>query len=302
MANKFLINSLSSKALPLDGNDYTIIENNSCTYHVDMQSIYKDILSNRLSVSVGRTDPKGPNKLSVWFKENNDTFDCLNSIDLQDGMLSTVEFNSTNNVLSLVFNTTKPSNNTISVNLNSLKDIYHNGYGLGLSNVNGEQQFYIEPSAITELTTLSNNVSSISDDISIINDNMHELSNQISSNTMHFGDTSLSNYDNATAILQLSIENQTITYIPDFLGVIGKAYNTLSIQFPPKNNNICRHFILNVDIKTLYQDIPICCYNDISIIKCDPQSPLSIELAGFYQFEFNEYALCCFTVKRNKFN
>jgi len=136
MANKFLIEKLSSISTPLSSTDYAIVEQQSATYKIDMQSLYKDVLSNRLSCAVKRSRRKGsPNILSLLFVDDSGKSHLIgNEVTLQDGMLSAVNFNPDNNHLSLYFNTpTVDLSDTVVVDLNSLKDRYFAGYGLGLA-------------------------------------------------------------------------------------------------------------------------------------------------------------------------
>lgn len=134
MANKFLINSLSSISMPLSGIDVALVERSDVSYKVSMQDIYKDVLSNRLAFKVGRTKRRGcSNELSLLFINDNGTSSLLKSVTLQDGMLSSVEFNSSTNHLSLHFNSSVVSDDVIDIDLDSLEDRYFAGYGLGLS-------------------------------------------------------------------------------------------------------------------------------------------------------------------------
>ena len=135
MANKFLIEKLSSINIPLSSTDYAIVEQQSATYKIDMQSLYKDILSNRLEFKVGRSKRKGsPNVLSLMFNDDSGSQTCLKSVTLQDGMLSAVNFDPISNYLSLYFNTTAVDlSEAVVVDLNSLEDRYFAGYGLELA-------------------------------------------------------------------------------------------------------------------------------------------------------------------------
>lgn len=135
MANKFLIEKLSSISTPLLSADYAIVEQQSATYKIDMQSLYKDVLSNRLEFKVGRNRRKGsPNVLSLMFNDDDGSQTYLKSVTLQDGMLSAVNFDPISNYLSLYFNTpTFDLSDTVVVDLNSLEDRYFAGYGLELS-------------------------------------------------------------------------------------------------------------------------------------------------------------------------
>lgn len=159
MANKFLIENLSSASTPLLSTDFAIVENSSTstTYKIDMQSMYKDVLSNRLKFEVGRKNKKtGANVLSLYFNNDDSSSSYLTSVSLQDGILSTVKFDSETNVLSLYFSFpgAEPSD-LVSVDLNSLKDVYTAGYGLGVSSISQGNEFYVDVSAINELSTLS---------------------------------------------------------------------------------------------------------------------------------------------------
>lgn len=164
MANKFRIQNLPSKNIPLSSNDCTIVENNGSAYHVSYKDIYEDVLKNRLDLSVSRLTHIGsPNVLSVSFKNDDGTKTLLKEITLQDGMLSAIDYNDSTHILSLYFNASAvDESNAITVDLDDLKLIYSAGYGLGLSTsiIDGQQEFYVDTSAIAELTTMSSDIDS----------------------------------------------------------------------------------------------------------------------------------------------
>lgn len=129
MPNKFLIEDLSSIASPLLSSDYAIVESSGITHKIDIQSLYKDVLSNRLALSASRaTDPGGANTLSILFKNDDNSYDTLHAQTLQDGMLSAIKFDPESNVLSLYFNVAiSASQTSVEISLSSLKDVYQGG-------------------------------------------------------------------------------------------------------------------------------------------------------------------------------
>ena len=88
-------------------------------------------------------------------------------------MLSALEFDSSNNKLSLFFNVSAvdSSESAIVVDLNSLKDIYYPGYGLASSDYFDTQynisckQFYVDVSSINEISSLSSSVNEVRDSL-----------------------------------------------------------------------------------------------------------------------------------------
>lgn len=79
MSNKFLVEKLPAAASTLTNAYYSIVEHLSASYKVGMADLYKDALSNRLSVAVGRNDAKGPNILSLMFIDDNSNASLLTS-------------------------------------------------------------------------------------------------------------------------------------------------------------------------------------------------------------------------------
>ena len=138
MRNKFLIDdltalsSLGTSAL-LD-TDTFIAERLSTSYKIGAPDIAKNILGTHLELSVARSRRKKANNiLSVNYINGNER-DNLLTVQLQDGILSSAQFDSTTYQLSLWFNVVDPDDeNPIVVDLSSLHDVYSAGYGLNLS-------------------------------------------------------------------------------------------------------------------------------------------------------------------------
>lgn len=137
MANKFLIDNLSQASLPIQSSDKFIVERSDHkTYKVGAYSLAGDELSNHLFFAVSRSQAKGNNVLDILYADSRATSATtsvlLQQISLQDGILSTANFNSTTNVLSLFFNSTNPQNAVITVDLGSLHDVYKSGNGISI--------------------------------------------------------------------------------------------------------------------------------------------------------------------------
>ena len=132
--------------------------------------------------------------MSISYIDDNNNLINSTSVKLQDGMLSAAKFNDTTNVLSLYFNATDPtvSPNPLTVNLNSLKDIYTAGYGLSLNSnkfaisldFNGLSGKVDSLSVIVKdlsgkVDTLSGNTRDLSGKVDTLSGNVRNLSNTV---------------------------------------------------------------------------------------------------------------------------
>ena len=148
MTRKFDISCLSSIDAPMTSEDLFIVEAGSRVYKATFEDIAKDILSNRLKFKIERKNKKGQNKLSVMFQDDSSVSSVLTSITVQDGILSSAQFDEASNTIILKFNTMDPSEPDISVSLSSLVDVYDAGYGLALSD--DDHTFYVDPAQLTD--------------------------------------------------------------------------------------------------------------------------------------------------------
>ncbi len=77
-----------------------------------------------MTLTVGRTDAKGSNVLSVYHETYDGQLEYITNATIQDGILSSVHYDDETNNLILYFNATDPDNNRIKCNLSGLVDTY----------------------------------------------------------------------------------------------------------------------------------------------------------------------------------
>ena len=132
--------------------------------------------------------------MSISYIDDNNNLINSTSVKLQDGMLSAAKFNDTTNVLSLYFNATDPtvSPNPLTVNLNSLKDIYTAGYGLSLNS----NKFAISldfNGLSSKVDSLSSNINTLCNTVNIHTTNITTLCNNFNNYIPTSCETNLSN-------------------------------------------------------------------------------------------------------------
>ena len=139
--DKFKISDLDTiLSSSIGSSTYAIVEDGNSSYKINLAGIAADTLISHLELSIGSklNDAVSYRTLSVLYNDGEDQY-LASSIDLRDGMLSTVEYGTDNHVLSLIFNTEDKQSNIITVDLGTLVDIYSAGDGLVLS----DSSFYV---------------------------------------------------------------------------------------------------------------------------------------------------------------